>query len=157
MEEKIYRERLSSIRTEALFVALSVIFFSLFILRYSKLSWDGLTITFFVFFVFFLFYSINFKTLNISITHEFLHLTFGIFSWNVAIVDIETSYIDENSILRYGGAGIHFMWIKGKYRAFFNFLEYPRVVVTFKRKKGPVREIAFSTNKPEQVIKLLSE
>ena len=157
MEQKIYHERLSSFRTEALFIVLSVIFFSLFILRYSNLSWDGLTITFFVFFVFFLFYSINFKTLNILITHEFLQLTFGIFSWKVAIANIKTSYIDENSILRYGGAGIHFMWIKGNYRAFFNFLEYPRVVVTLSKKKGPVREIAFSTFKPEHVIQLLSE
>mgnify|MGYP000900013350 CR=1 FL=1 len=54
----IYRERISSARTEALFLALTVMFF-----------------------------------------------------------------------LRYGGAGIHFMSIRGRYRASFNFLEYPRVVI----------------------------
>ena len=157
MEQKIYHEKLSSLITEALFITLSIIFFSLFILRWSNLSWDGLTITFFLFFVFFLFYSTNYITLKIFITNENLFLTFGIFSWKVSFATIESSYIDENSILRYGGAGIHFMWINGKYRAFFNFLEYPRVVVTLNKKKGPVQEIAFSTKKPELVIHLLSE
>jgi hypothetical protein len=155
MEHKIFHETLSSCRTEALYIGLSIIFCSFFLLRWSNVSWDGLTITFLVFFVFFLFYAINYKTLKILITSDILQLTFGIFTWKVALADIQTCYIDENSILRYGGAGIHFMYIKGKYRAFFNFLEYSRVVITLRKKKGPVREIAFSTKKPEQVMELL--
>jgi hypothetical protein len=156
VEERIYHETLSSFRTEAIFVALCFIFFSFFMLRWFNLGWDALTITFLVFFVFFFFYVLNYKTLKILITPETLQLTFGIFTWIAALSNIEISHIDQNSILRYGGAGIHFMWIKGKYRVFFNFLEYPRVVVVLKKKKGPVREIAFSTKRPEQVIELLS-
>lgn len=155
MEYKKFHETLSSCRTEALFVGLSIIFCSFFLLRWSNVSWDGLTITFLVFFVFFLFYTINYKTLKILITPDFLQLTFGIFTWKVALADIQTCYIDEDSILRYGGAGIHFMYVNGNYRAFFNFLEYSRVVITLRKKKGPVREIAFSTKKPEQVMELL--
>ncbi len=58
-------------------------------------------------------------------------------------------------MLRIGGAGIHFTWIKGKYRAFFNFLEYPRVVIFLKKKHGVVCEIAFSTEQPEKVIEII--
>ena len=155
MDERTYHETLSSFRTEAVFVALCVIFLTFFLLRWINLGWDALTITFLVFFVIFLFYVLNYKTLKILITPENLQLTFGIFTWKVALSNIESIHIDENSIVRYGGAGIHLMWIKGNYRAFFNFLEYPRIVVILKKKKGPVREIAFSTKKPEQIIESL--
>jgi hypothetical protein len=57
--------------------------------------------------------------------------------------------------MKYGGAGIHFMFIRDRYRASFNFLEYPRVVIAFKKKVGPVRDISFSTRKPEDVIQLI--
>ncbi|HML39578.1 MAG TPA: hypothetical protein PKD23_02740 [Bellilinea sp.] len=39
----------------------------------------------------------------------------------------------------------------------FNFLEYPRVVIQLTIKKGPVRDIAFSTQRPEDVIRLINE
>jgi hypothetical protein len=39
----------------------------------------------------------------------------------------------------------------------FNFLEYPRVLIKLKVKKGLVRDIAFSTKLPEEVIRLLNE
>jgi hypothetical protein len=88
---------------------------------------------------------------QIYITPETLQLTFGIFTWKIAVTNIESCYLDKTSLWRIGGAGIHFTWIKGKYRAFWNFLEYPRVAVMLKRKKGAVREIAFSTRHPGQV------
>lgn len=59
--------------------------------------------------------------------------------------------------MRMGGAGIHFMSIRKRYRASFNFLEYPRVVIAFKRKVGPVQDISFSTRQPEKVIRLIQE
>jgi hypothetical protein len=37
----------------------------------------------------------------------------------------------------------------------FNFLEYPRVVVALKEKQGPVRDVAFSTRHPDQVIEFI--
>lgn len=56
-----------------------------------------------------------------------------------------------------GGAGIHFMTIRARYRASFNFLEYPRVVVAFKKKVGLVRDISFSTRRPDEVLRLIQE
>jgi hypothetical protein len=56
-----------------------------------------------------------------------------------------------------GGAGIHFMMIRQRYRASFNFLEYPRVVVAFKKKAGPVQDISFTTRQPDEVLRLMRE
>jgi len=45
---------------------------------------------------------------------------------------------DIPMLMRMGGAGIHFMLIRKRYRASFNFLEHPRVVIAFKKKEGLV-------------------
>ena len=37
----------------------------------------------------------------------------------------------------------------------FNFLEYPRLVVTQKEKQGPVLEVAFSTQHPDELMQLV--
>ena len=58
-------------------------------------------------------------------------------------------------MFRVGGAGIHFTWIKGRYRAFWNFLEHPRVVLALQKKHGVVSEIAFSTQHPEKVMEII--
>jgi hypothetical protein len=58
-------------------------------------------------------------------------------------------------LLKYGGAGIHFMTVNQRYRASFNFLEYPRVVIALKHKRGLIHDLSFSTQNPEQVIQVL--
>jgi len=58
-------------------------------------------------------------------------------------------------LMRMGGAGIHFMMIRKRYRASFNFLEYPRVVLAFQREVGPVQDISFSTRRPDDVLRLI--
>ena len=147
---RTYNEKLSSSKTEALFVALTVIFLLLFIWRFMVSGIGALAIVFLCIFFFFLFYSLNYRTLVIRLTPEHSILKFGIFTWNVPLDNIKDYYLDDT--LMWGGAGIHFMMLRGKYCAFFNFLEYPRVVITLKKKKGPVREVAFSTLHPEEII-----
>lgn len=39
----------------------------------------------------------------------------------------------------------------------FNFLEYPRLMLALKRKRGLVWEIAFSTKQPDQLSYLISK
>jgi len=157
MEAGIYNKGLSSAKTGALFIALTIIFLLLSVWRWIDVGMNTWTIVFLCFFAFFLFYSRNYRTLKIHITPEILKLTFGIFTWRIAIANIETCYRDKTSMWRIGGAGIHFTWIKGNYRAFFNFLDYPRLVITLERKKGPVREIAFSTNHPEHILECIQQ
>ncbi len=64
---------------------------------------------------------------------------------------------DLPALNKYGGAGIHFMFVRGRYRASFNFLEYPRLAVTFKRKVGPVQELSFSTRQTEEIMSIIQE
>jgi len=55
-------------------------------------------------------------------------------------------------VMRMGGAGIHFMFVRGRYRVSFNVLEYPRVVLALKKKAGPVCDVSFSTRQPDEVV-----
>jgi len=157
-DDLIYHERVSSNRTEGLFLALMSLCFLLFLWRVIAGYLDVFAAICFCFFGVFLFYSVNYRTLLIRLTTESLSLTFGIFTWEVPLENVEACRVDSLPlVMKYGGAGIHFMFIRGRYRASFNFLEYPRVVIAFKRKAGPVRDISFSTRRPDDVLRLLQE
>ncbi len=153
-----YFEKISSRKTEWLFVSLTILFFLLFVWRMNVSGWNGLTVVILVFACFFLFYSVNYRTLIISITDETLKLTFGVFTWTVPFDNIESCSLDEiPAMMKNGGAGIHFMFVRKRYRASFNFLEHPRVLIAFKNKVGPVRDISFSTSRPDDVLRFLQE
>jgi Ca2+/Na+ antiporter len=157
-DDLIYNERVSSNRTEALFLALTTFFLLLLTWRVNAGIVDLLAAVFFCLFGLFLFYSVNYRTLIIRLTAESLKLTFGIFTWIVLLDNVEECRLDELPILmRIGGAGIQFMSVRKRYRASFNFLEHPRVVVAFKRKRGPVWDISFSTRRPDEVLQLIQE
>jgi hypothetical protein len=47
------------------------------------------------------------------------------------------------------------MFNQKRYRVSFNFLEYPRVVIAFKRNAGPVQDISFSTQRPDEIAQLI--
>jgi Ca2+/Na+ antiporter len=152
----IYRESISSGRTEALFLALMVLFLILLIWRVKTYRWEIVGIMCAIFFSLFLFYSLNYRKLMIHITPQALKLSFGLFSWTVPQANIQACHLDELPlIMKYGGAGIHFMSVGKLYRASFNFLEYPRVLITFKKKIGPVSGISFSTRQAQVLIALL--
>jgi hypothetical protein len=150
-------EKVASKWTEALFVVLTLLFLLLFAWRARATGIGLLAIAFFCLFSFFLFYSLNYRTLIIRMTPESLKLTFGIFTWTVRLDTIEECGLDDTPMWRIGGAGIHFTRIRRRYRAMFNFLEYPRVVLKLRRKRGLVRDIAFTTRRPEKVRRFISE
>jgi uncharacterized membrane protein len=157
-KDVIYYEKVSSKRTEWLFLALTILFFLLFVWRVKADGLDGLVVVFLVFSCLFLFYSVNYRTLIIHITVDSLKLSFGVFTWTVPLDNVAGCSLDEiPALMKYGGAGIHFMNIRKRYRASFNFLEYPRVVIAFKRKIGPVRDISFSTRRPKDVLQVIQE
>ena len=152
----IYTERISSNKTLALFAALTAIFLLLAAWRAAVTGLDTLAVVFLVFSLFFLFYSVNYRTLVVRLTQESLRLVFGIFTWSVPLDNIAECGLDEVPPLqRYGGAGIHFMFVRGRYRASFNFLDYPRVVIALKKKTGPVQDISFSTRQPDDIMRLV--
>jgi uncharacterized membrane protein len=150
---QIYQEKLTSNRTEALFFALTLLFGGLFTWRIIDIRMDTLAVILLCFGILFLFYTVNYRTLVIQINPQLLWLRFGVISWREQISNIESCAIDSVPWpLRYGGAGIHFMTVGNRYRASFNFLEYSRVVIRLKQKRGPVHDLSFSTRHPEDVI-----
>jgi hypothetical protein len=152
----IYEERVSSNRTEALFASLTILFLMLLIWQIGTDSPGILSAVFLLLFIFFFFYSVNYRILIIRLTPESLKLKFGIFTWTIPLDNIgECRHDDLPMLMRYGGAGIHFMFIRKRYRASFNFLEHPRVVIALNRKAGIVSDISFSTRRPDDVIQLL--
>lgn len=153
----VYEEKISSFKTEALFIGLAAIFLVLSIWRMNVAGLDALGIVFLLFFVLFVFYCLNFRILIIRIAADSLILKFGIFTWTVPPEDIGEIRPDDDipAMMKYGGAGIHFFFVRGRYRVSFNFLEYPRVVIALKKKRGSVQDVSFSTRHPEDVIKLL--
>jgi hypothetical protein len=152
-----YVERVSSARTEALFIVLTLAGLLLCAWRANSRGLDVLAVVFLCVFAMFLFYSVNYRTLVIRLTGDSLQLRFGVFRWVVPLDNVEACCPDDVSLWRIGGAGIHFSPMRGRYRAMFNFLEHPRVVVNLKVKKGPVGAIAFSARRPHEVIRLIRE
>jgi hypothetical protein len=130
----------------------------LLIWQIGRGSPDFLSAAFLFFCIFFFFYLVNYRTLIIRLTAESLKLKFGIFTWTIPLDNIGACRHDDLPILmRYGGAGIHFMLIRNRYRASFNFLEHPRVVIALNRKTGIVQDISFSTRHPDEVIRRLQK
>ena len=156
-DNSLFEEKISSVRTEVLFVALALLFFALL---YWRLIATGLGIIagiLLLLSLFFSFYALNYRVLAIRISAENLHLRFGVFGWKVPLNSIEKVHADETSLWRIGGAGIHFIIMQRRYRAMFNFLAHRRVVLVLSTKKGLVQEIAFSTRHPEEVRRFISK
>lgn len=151
-----YCERLVSNKTEALFLALMALFLALAIWRVSVAGLDALAIVLAILFALFLFYAVNYRKLVIDLDAKALKLKFGVFTWVVALSNVESCALDDlPALARLGGAGIHFMFVGKRYRASFNFLEYPRLVIAFKQHVGPVQDISFSTQRPEALLQLI--
>jgi hypothetical protein len=157
-ERLLYHEKISSNLTTRLFVGLALLFFALFYWRLNAGGLKGLAVVFLFFFVFFLFYAVNYRKIIIRITPEAFKLTFGIFTCRVAMDNIESCGVDVlQPVEQYGGAGIHFMLVRGRYRVNYNFLEYPRMVIGLKRKSGPVNDISFSTRRPDDILEIIQK
>jgi Ca2+/Na+ antiporter len=156
-DKAIYLERISSRRTTVLFIALTIAFFLPFIWFGRTALFSGWSIFFFCLSAIFLFYTLNYRTLIINISEDRVSLQFGIFKRKIPFDNIENCFLDTSVLPRSGGAGIHFMFIQGRYTAMFNFIEYDRVVVSLKICKGPVRDIAFSSRQPGEVMGIIKE
>ena len=48
------------------------------------------------------------------------------------------------------------MTVHKRYRVSFNFLEYARVRISLKEKRGLVRDVSFSTRDPEGVMQTMA-
>ena len=157
-EELLYRERLTSTGTQGFFLALTLVFFIPFMVRVQAAVCDWLTFALAFFAAVFLFYTVNYRMLLIQVTAQELILKFGLFTWRELRENIQSSTLDSLPVWQYyGGADIHFMLVRGRYRVSFNFLQYPRIEVRLKKKRGLVECVSFSTEHPQELIQVLSE
>jgi Ca2+/Na+ antiporter len=155
VDDALYEERVSSARTQALFWSLAAVCLILFVWRMSTTGWNTVALALLLVFLFFLFYSLNYRTLLIRLTRDSLDLRFGVFTWTVPLESIDECRLDDLPLLlRYGGAGVHFMVVHKRYRVSFNLLEYPRIVVAL-RSQRLVRDVSFTTRRPAEMINLL--
>ncbi len=155
---QIYSEKISSTGTRMLFLCLSILFLVMFGWRISIVGWRFFPALSLFLGLLFGFYVLNYRTLEISITSESLKLKFGLISWKTRLDNIQACQRDDSPpLVKYGGAGVHFAFVKGTYRAFYNFLEYPRILVTFRKKQGLVQELVFTTRQPEKILALLQQ
>ena len=152
-----FHEKIQSNRTTLLFVVLILVFAALAFWRMNSRSLDSLCILLFVFAGFFLFYTINYRTLSISINSEKVLLKFGVFKWMIPMNNIAACELDNNlpAGKEYGGAGIHFFVAHQRYRISFNFLEYDRVVLRLKSPRGAVKDVSFTTRKADEVLQII--
>lgn len=158
-ENIIYHEEISSKRTTNLFILLTLLFLLLLIWRITASGSDIVAGIFLFFCGFFLFYSVNFRILKVKLTSKILTLKFGIFKWKIPLSNVCECHQDDEIplVMRYGGAGIHFMFVDKRYRASFNFLEYNRILLKLKRRAGLVRDISFSTQHPQELMKIIQQ
>lgn len=152
----LYRERISSRLTRSLFVALALMSLGLVSWRLARRGWDPLAFGLTLVLAFFLFCSFNYRVLSIVMTPEALRLRFGLIGWAIPLENIADAQLDDLPwFLRYGGAGVHFMFVRGLYRVSFNVLEGARIRIELLRPAGPVSEVSFSTRRPEEILQHL--
>ncbi len=156
MADQIYQEKVQSLLTSLLFTLLALVFSTLFTWRVTVVGFRAFPIICLVLSLFFFFYILNFQTLRITITEEVVLLKFGLIRWRTWLKNIQTCKMDDSpNLIKYGGAGVHFAFVKGEYRTFFNFLEHPRILITFHHKQGLVQGLVFTTRQPEQVVEII--
>jgi len=157
MAEIIYHEKVQSPKTSLLFVILTVLFAALFAWRVSVVGFRLTPILYLIFGLFFFLYVLNYRTLIITITEKTIFLKFGLIRWRTMLENIQSCELDDSpAIIKYGGAGVHFAFVNRIYRAYFNFLEYPRVVINFINKQGPVQALVFTTRQPAKLIEIIN-
>ena len=157
MANPVYHEKVQSSKTSLLFIILTIIFAALFAWRASAVGFRFIPILYLFVGVFFFLYVLNYRSLTITISENDIFLKFGIIQWRTMLENIQSCELDDSpDIIKYGGAGVHFAFVKRIYRAYFNFLEHPRVLITFINKQGPVQALVFTTRQPAEVIKIIN-
>jgi len=158
MPNTLYSEKIRSNITTFLFAFLGLFFFTLFVWRYSVVGLRFSPGLFGFLGLFFFFYVINYRVLHITITDLTLQLDFGRVHWRTDLENIaKITLYDPPFWIKYGGAGVHFAAVEGEYKAFFNFLEYPRLLVRFNQKQGLVQALVFTTCQPDQILEILEK
>ena len=157
-ENKIYEEKIFSKLFTGIFVLIPIIF--LFLLSYQALiepigAHPAPNWFFLLMFLFFLGITINFSRYSLKMTSNAIKVSYGLSKHSILWNNIADCYLDTTSIRSYGGWGIRVANVNGQWRLGYNVVGYPRVLLSLKQ--GRFREFVFSTNNPEEVIKIIKQ
>lgn len=154
----LYQEKLKSKWITIIFLLFSLIF--LFFILYQFFigplgnnpapNWVLI-----IMFLIFMFLALNFISLVIQVTPEFIIVGYGIFKHRIALDDIEDIYSDKSSFVNYGGWGIRLGRVKGRWRLVYNIPKASQVVLSMK--KGIFKEFVFSTENPDELMSIIHE
>ena len=98
---------------------------------------------------------VNFSRLTIRMSPENITVGYGRVIQQIPWKNIESCYLDETSTIFYGGFGIRFARIRGRWRLVYNIMSTPRVVLSLKT--GKFQEFVFSTKNPDEVMNLIND
>ncbi len=105
--------------------------------------------------LFFLGLLLIFRTLTVRMTTDNVTVAYGPISYSVPLKDITDVRADETSALRYGGAGIRLAPVGGKLRLVFSVIGGQRVIIGMSGRR--IGELVFSTDRPDEIVKLIEE
>ncbi|MFX1339433.1 MAG: hypothetical protein ACFFDK_12545 [Promethearchaeota archaeon] len=155
MNDDLYKEKIFLKATTISLAIVTLIFLLLLISEILFTKNIFLTVLVFFLFVGFILLTFNFNTLTIRINPHFIKIAYGIFNRTTSWENIRDCYLDNVSNLRYGGLGIRYARVKGKWRVIYNTYNTARVVLVLR--KGKIKEIVFSTKNPEEAMKLINQ
>lgn len=152
----LYKEEISSkgsliLSTSIMIISLLILWFQLFINSFHPpfLNWIYLVI------ILICLITINFSKLTIKITSEKITIRYGIVGHTLLWNKVEDVFLDETSMIRYGGWGLRIGRFGGKWRLIFNVIG--KKCVLLQLNQGRFRELVFSTNSPEEIVKIIRE
>jgi len=153
-DNNLYEEKIFLRLTTITLISFTVVLFLVLIFLISAESYPFLIGTILCAFILFVVTTLNFNTLTIRITPEFVKVAYGIFGRKSVFENIEACSLDNVSNFRYGGFGIRIARVSGSWRIAYNIFKCPRVVLSLK--KGRIREVVFSTKNPEEVMRIIN-
>lgn len=155
---RVYEERIFSLLTTVIMTIVcgAMLFMFFYQLLVGPVGTRPMPDWFFlVMLLVFLAVGLNFARLTVRIDQRGISVAYGIINHNIRWENAVECYRDESSSLRYGGWGIRFGRVDGKWRLVFNVIGGDRVVI--KKNRGVWDEFVFSTGNPEAVIEAVRQ
>jgi hypothetical protein len=145
----VYKENIFQKKLTIVLVLITGLFLYLF-LNDLNIIIDWL---FIVMFLVFGFITLNFHTLNITLTSKSITTGYGLIKKKVFLKNIKKITIDTTPTWKYGGWGIRIRIFKGKWRIVFNVIGTKRIIIF--QVKGA--DLVISTKNPKKLIKIIKE
>ena len=157
-EYDLYTEKVSSKWVVVIYLIIAVCLPIIPFMIYLSGEHDGLAITTAIYIplsLVLLATAYNFSSIGITITDQNIEISFGIFKHKYAWDDISEYHKEESGMFKNGGYGIRTVRKEGRWRRVYNVAGGSIIVLVLR--SGNVKEFAFSTNDPDEIIRVLEK